>query len=52
MYSPLLECFREYMVIGGMSEIVATFITNNNYSGILEMQNQLHLDFEEDITNE
>ena len=50
MYSPLLECFREYMVIGGMPEIVATFITNNNYSGILEMQNQLHLDFEEDIT--
>ena len=50
MYSPLLECFREYMVIGGMPEIVATFITNNNYSGILEMQNQLHMDFEEDIT--
>ena len=50
MYSPLLECFREYMVIGGMPEIVATFITNNNYSGILDMQKQLHLDFEEDIT--
>lgn len=42
--------FQEYMVIGGMPEIVNTFVTQKNYSGILNMQRQILLDYEEDIT--
>lgn len=42
--------FKEYMLVGGMPAIVATFIENNNYSGILDMQKQILLDYEEDIT--
>ena len=42
--------FKEYMLVGGMPAIVSTFIENNNYSGILEMQKQILLDYEEDIT--
>ncbi len=46
----MLEHFGEYMVIGGMPALVNTFVTNKNYSGILKMQKQLILDYEEDIT--
>ena len=48
--SVMLENFREYMIIGGMPEIVATFVKNKNYSGILKMQRQIIRDYEEDIT--
>lgn len=44
------EIFKEYMVVGGMPAIVNTFIENKNYSGILDMQKQIILDYEEDIT--
>jgi len=46
----MLEHFGEYMVIGGMPAVVNTFVTNKNYSGVLKMQKQLILDYEEDIT--
>lgn len=49
-YDVMLKNFREYMVIGGMPAIVNSFVTNNNYSGTLKMQNQILLDYEEDIT--
>lgn len=49
-YDVMLRNFREYMVIGGMPAIVNTFVTNKNYSGTLQMQNQILLDYEEDIT--
>ncbi|MBP5426655.1 MAG: DUF4143 domain-containing protein, partial [Clostridiales bacterium] len=39
-----------YMVVGGMPAIVYRFVTQKNYSGILEMQKQILLDYEEDIT--
>ena len=50
MYDVMLENFKEYMVIGGMPAIVSKFIENKNYSGILKMQQQILLDYEEDIT--
>ncbi len=42
--------FKEYLVLGGMPKVVATFIENNNFSGTLKLQKQLLLDYEEDIT--
>ena len=42
--------FKEYMIIGGMPNIVNTFVTNDNYSGTLKMQKQILLDYKEDIT--
>lgn len=44
------DIFKEYMVIGGMPAIVSRFVSSNNYSGTLEMQRQILLDYEEDIT--
>ena len=49
-YEVMMENFREYMVVGGMPAIVNRFITQKNYSGILNMQKQILLDYEEDIT--
>lgn len=44
------ELFRSYMVLGGMPEVVNTFVTQGNFSGTLSLQRQLLLDYEEDIT--
>lgn len=49
-YNILLDNFREYMVLGGMPKVVFTFVTQKNYSGTLQLQKQLLLDYEEDIT--
>ena len=49
-YDVMLENFREYMIVGGMPAIVLKFVTNKNYGGILDMQKQILLDYEEDIT--
>ena len=50
MYSVMLENFKEYMIVGGMPAIVNRFVEQKNYSGILNMQRQILLDYEEDIT--
>ena len=46
----MFENFNEYMTVGGMPAIVNTFIKNKSYSGILNLQKQILLDYEEDIT--
>lgn len=49
-YSVLLEKFHQYMVLGGMPEVVKLFVDQKNYSGTLALQKQIILDYEEDIT--
>lgn len=46
----LFSLFRDYICIGGMPEVVSTYIKNNNFSGTLSLQKQLLKDYEEDIT--
>lgn len=46
----MMSNFKEYMIVGGMPAIVNQFVTNKNFSGILKMQQQILLDYEEDIT--
>ena len=48
-YNVMLSNFRDYMVLGGMPAIVAKYIENKNFSGILKMQEQILKDYEEDI---
>ena len=48
--SVMFDNFKEYMIIGGMPAIVYSFVSNKNYSGTLNMQRQILLDYEEDIT--
>ncbi len=49
-FNVLLERFHQYMVLGGMPEIVKLFVNQKNYSGTLALQKQIILDYEEDIT--
>ena len=42
--------FFDYLVTGGMPEIVADFIGKSNFQNTLAMQRQLVADYEEDIT--
>lgn len=49
-YDVMLNNFKDYMIVGGMPLIVKTFVQNNNFSSILDMQKQILLDYEEDIT--
>lgn len=46
----LMGLFRDYVIIGGMPEVVSTYIRNKNFSGTLDIQKQLLKDYEEDIT--
>ncbi len=46
----LFNLFREYMTIGGMPDVVRTYIERKNFSGTLDIQRQLLRDYEEDIT--
>ncbi len=46
----MLELFRDYVIIGGMPEVVDTYIKNKNFSGTLGIQKQLLKDYEDDIT--
>ncbi len=49
-YNIMMSNFKEYMIVGGMPAIVSRFVENKNFSGILKMQQQILLDYEEDIT--
>ena len=49
-YDVMMSNFKEYMIVGGMPAIVSMFIENKNFSGVLKMQQQILLDYEEDIT--
>lgn len=49
-YDVMMSNFKEYMIVGGMPAIVSKFVENKNFSGILKMQKQILLDYEEDIT--
>ncbi len=48
-YDTMMMNFKDYMILGGMPAIVAKYIENKNFSGILAMQKQILKDYEEDI---
>lgn len=48
-YNVWMSAFREYMVLGGMPNVVRIFMEQKNYSGTLRAQKQILSDYEEDI---
>lgn len=42
--------FCDYMILGGMPEVVNRYIESGQFSGLLQLQRQLLQDYEEDIT--
>ena len=49
-YDVMMSSFKEYMIVGGMPAIVNRFVENKNFSGILKLQQQILIEYEEDIT--
>lgn len=45
----LKTVFLDYCVIGGMPDVVKNYITTGTFSKSLEIQAQIHLDYEEDV---
>ena len=43
------ELFLEYCVLGGMPNVVKKYILDGNFSNTLNLQNQIRLDYEEDV---
>lgn len=43
------KLFMDYCILGGMPAVVKRFVESGNFSGTLELQKQLLLDYEEDI---
>lgn len=48
-FNILKRIFLEYCVLGGMPNVVKTYIENDSFSGTLDIQNQIKLDYEEDV---
>ncbi len=48
--SVLSSLFRDYLIVGGMPAVVNRYLENGNFVGVLQMQRQLIVDYEEDIT--
>ena len=46
----LFGLFTDYMIVGGMPEVVSNYVKKKNFSGMLNTQTQLLRDYEEDIT--
>lgn len=44
-----MNCFKDFMITGGMPRIVNKFIEQKNFSGILQEQIQIQKAYEEDI---
>lgn len=49
-FDRLNDLFKDYLVVGGMPEIVKKFVDQKSFSGILALQKQIAKDYEEDIT--
>lgn len=46
----LNQLFMEFTLVGGMPEVVNTYVTQNTFNGILDRQRQLLKDYEDDVT--
>ncbi|MBQ3413311.1 DUF4143 domain-containing protein [Candidatus Saccharibacteria bacterium] len=44
----MMEKFKDYMILGGMPEVIEQFIENKNFSGTLKIQRQILKDYEEE----
>lgn len=44
------ELFKEYLIIGGMPEVVDNYIKNNNYNEAFKIQEKIIIDYQNDIS--
>jgi len=45
----MMELFKQYIIIGGMPEVINTFLVTNNYGKVLNVQRNLIEEYKKDI---
>ena len=50
MHNKLLELFREYIVVGGMPQVVQNFVIHRNFGNVIKIQRNIIEDYKKDIT--
>ena len=50
LYNKLDSLYKEYTYVGGLPEVVDTFIREDNYSNVFSLQQRIYKDYEDDIT--
>ncbi len=48
-FNQLSDLFQDYIFVGGMPAIVDKYIKQKNFSGVLQVQKQIVLDYDDDI---
>ncbi len=41
--------FLDYCILGGMPAVISRYIENDSFSGTIQIQKQIHLDYEKDV---
>lgn len=49
VHNRMMDLFKEYIVVGGMPNVVDEFITNHNFATVLKMQRNIVEDYRDDI---
>lgn len=49
VFGTLLNLFMDYIILGGMPEVVSRYVESGTFSGTLELQKQIVLAYREDI---
>ncbi|MDR2712335.1 MAG: AAA family ATPase, partial [Clostridiales bacterium] len=48
-HNRMMELFKQYIVVGGMPAVVATFVNTHNFADVLEVQREIIEDYLDDI---
>lgn len=51
VHQQIFKAYREYLVVGGMPEVVQTFVSNPDFSRTVSAQNSIMSTYRADITN-
>ena len=49
MHERMLQLFKEYIVVGGMSRVVNEFVTTHNFANVFKIQKSIISDYTDDI---
>lgn len=50
IHQQLSRCYREYLVVGGMPEVVQTFVKENDFGKVVRVQQSIMATYRSDIT--
>lgn len=50
VHQRMMKAFRLYLVVGGMPEVVQTYLTTNNLQNVLAIQKSILIEYRRDIT--